>query len=116
MTIKTAEELHIDGIVQLPIAFFAAVRDSAVKDGRWPIVGHVPLDGTLVPPPKFIQDPLKPNSFSIYENNGTIISATRSQCAGLERAAVWEPEHVEDRLRDHFAGRVNKWVELMKMK
>jgi len=41
--------------------------------------------------------------------------ASREECAGLEAAAVWEPEHVEDRLRDHFAGRPNKWVESLRI-
>lgn len=27
---------------------------------------------------------------------------------------VWSPEHVEDRLRDHFAGRPNKWEESLR--
>ena len=40
--------------------------------------------------------------------------AIAEECVGLERAAVWEPEHVEDRLRDHFAGRSNRWVESLK--
>jgi len=35
---------------------------------------------------------------------------------GLERAAVWGPSHVEDRLRDHYAGRKNKWVESLRIK
>ena len=109
-------EIDPQRIVELPIIFFAAVRDSAVLTGRWSIVEHVPLDGKLVPPPKFIQDPLQPNDFSIYENDGTISKASRSQCVGLERAAVWEPDQIEDRLRDHFAGRPNKWLDLMKMK
>jgi hypothetical protein len=88
--------------------------DYAVKSGRWPIVGHIPLEDRLVPPPKFIQDPLNKNSFSIYEN-GQIRKATREQCAGLERAAVWEPEQMEDRLRDHYTGRKNEVFEKLKM-
>jgi Immunity protein 26 len=110
------EELPIEQVIRLPILFFAAVMDSAVNEGRWPIVGHVPLDDRIVPPPKFIQDPLNSNSFSIYLNSGEIIQATREECLGLERSAVWYPEHMEDRLRDQYAGRENKWVELLKMR
>ncbi|MGK9337961.1 hypothetical protein KXR65_18390, partial [Sinorhizobium meliloti] len=32
----------------------------------------------------------------------------------LERAAVWSPEHVEDRLRDHLNGVSNKWWASMR--
>ncbi len=42
--------------------------------------------------------------------------ATTGECIGLEAAAVWEAEHVEDRLRDHFAGQLNKWVEQLRAK
>lgn len=42
--------------------------------------------------------------------------ATPEECAVLERAAVWDPGHVEDRLRDHFAGQSNKWVESLRLK
>jgi hypothetical protein len=86
----------------------------AIKTGRWPIVGHIPLEDGLRAPPQFIQDPLNLNSFSIYEN-GEIRPATRSEIIGLERVVAWEPANVEDRLRDHYAGRKNKCLELHKI-
>jgi hypothetical protein len=42
--------------------------------------------------------------------------ATIDECRDLEIAAVWDPGHVEDRLRDHFAGRPNAWVESLRLK
>ena len=84
--------------------------DYAVKRGRWNVVGYLPLEAALQNnPPKFIQDRIQPELFSIYKN-GSIQPATRDECAGLECAAVWDPEQVEDRLRDHYAGRPNKWA------
>jgi hypothetical protein len=44
---------------------------------------------------------------------GDIRPAKRKECVGLECCAVWDPEHVEDRLKDHFAGIPNKWVQSM---
>jgi len=83
--------------------------DSAVKKGRWVVIGHVGLSPELeVLPPKFIQDPIKKDQFSIYEN-GKTRPASREECFGLSRASGWSPEHVEERLNGHFAGRVNKW-------
>lgn len=35
---------------------------------------------------------------------------------GLERLAVWDPEHVEDRIRDHYNGVQNIWVESLRLK
>lgn len=107
---RGTEELAIERVVNQPVLFFVAVMHHAVKTGRWPVVGHIPLDDQLHAPPRFIQDPLNKSNFSIYEN-GQIRPATRHECLGLEREAVWEPEHVEERLRDHYAGRKNKWYE-----
>ena len=36
--------------------------------------------------------------------------ARQDEVLDLERASVWHREHVEDRLRDHFAGRPCTWV------
>jgi hypothetical protein len=107
---RTTDELPIERVIELPVLFFVAVMDHVIKTGRWPVVGHHHLEEQLHPPPRFIQDALDKSSFSIYEN-GRIRRATRQECIGLERAAVWEPEHVEQRLRDHYAGRKNKTVE-----
>jgi len=112
---RVADELAVERVVNRPVLFFVAVMHHAVRKGRWPIIGHSPLDDHLRRPPTFIQDPLNKNSFSIYEN-GQIKPSTREQCVGLERMAVWEPEHVEERIRDQYAGRNNKWVELLKMR
>ena len=43
-------------------------------------------------------------------------AATPTECAGLERAAVWSASHVEDRLRDYRAGRPNTWVRPLKQR
>lgn len=113
---KTEQELGVDAIVASRILFFVAVMDYAVERGMWMVVGHVPLEGALLsPPPRFMQDALNPALFSIYEN-GNIRKASRSECEGLERAAVWDPEHVCDRIRDYYAGTANKWVESLKMR
>ena len=112
---RVADELAVEQVVSRPVLFFVAVMHHAVKKGRWPIVGHSPLNDRLSRPPTFIQDPQNKDSFSIYEN-GEIKPSTRVKCVGLERMAVWEPEHVEERIRDQYAGRENKWLELLKMR
>ena len=113
---RITDKLSIDQIIALPILFQVPVMDHAVKRGRWVVVGNAPLDDTLLnPPPRFLQDALKKNLFRIYER-GQTRPASKEECLGLEREAVWEPAHVEDRLRDHYAGRKNKWVESLKIK
>jgi len=113
---RVSEEMPVDQIIALPILFLVAVMNYAVTSGRWAIVGTAPLDDSLLnPPPRFIQDALRKDLFRIYDK-GQIRPATKEECIGLEPAAVWDPEHVEDRLRDHYAERVNMWVESLKMR
>ncbi|MBK8909903.1 MAG: immunity 26/phosphotriesterase HocA family protein [Chlorobi bacterium] len=112
--IRTKEEISdMEEIVDKAILFIVAVYDDAITRGHWLKVGKMPLEPSLeVMPNKFIQDGLHPDQFSLYDpNTGAIYPSTREACRGLERAAVWEPEHVEERLRDHFAGRKNRLVE-----
>jgi len=112
---RTTEELPIMDTVERPILFYVAVMNRAVKEKRWPVVGHRTLEEGLRSPPRFIQDALNKKRFEIYEQ-GRIRPATRQECLGLEREAVWAPEHVEERIRDYYAGRANKWVELLRMR
>ena len=105
-------EVPIEEVVCHTIAFRIGVYKSAWTEGRWSRVGRVePPPEVLAPVPTFIQDPID-GRLSIYLL-GEIRPASRDECIGLERCAVWEPEHVEDRLRDHFKGVPNKWVRSM---
>ena len=98
--------------------FFLGVYNDVVTSGKWKKVGKLPIKQEYqLTPFKFIQDSLNPNNFELYNpNTGEITKATREQCVGLECAAVWEAEHVEDRLRDYFDGKPNKWVEQIAIK
>jgi hypothetical protein len=113
--VRTDKELKPEDILFRNVLFKIGVMDFAVTSGHWPVVGHVPLEPALKQQPTFfMQDPIN-KSLSIYQG-GEMRPATRAECEGLERAAGWDPEHVEDRLRDHFAGQPNKWVESLKIK
>jgi len=87
--------------------------NDAVSSGRWPIIGNLPLESGLEIAPKFFkQDPIN-KAFSIYHRSQET-PATLAECEKLERAAVWEPSHIEDRLRDYYSGVPNQWVESLK--
>ncbi len=110
------DEDNLVNILNSNILFIIPVYDSAVKNGRWKKIGTIALEEQLQGLPLFfMQDDLDPNKFSIYEK-GEIRPATKEECEGLECAAVWEAEHVEERLRDHYANRPNEWVESLKIK
>jgi Immunity protein 26 len=99
-------------ITKRPVIFtIAAHKDLLAKD-QWQTIGHVPVDGSLQPPAaQAIWD--DPDNCQIIDAEGDMRPATPEECAGLEPAAVWEPEHIDDRLRDAFAGRPNRWLDEM---
>lgn len=107
--LRTSSDVPVEEVVRHPIAFRVAVHKSAWTNGRWVRVGKAdPPAELLAPVPKFIRDPIN-GQLSIYLR-GDIRPATREKCVGLECCAVWDPEHVEDRFRDHCAGVPNVWV------
>ena len=92
------------------VLFRVWVHKSAWAQGRWRKTAKASLPADLQGEvPRFKQDPLS-GSLSIYLE-GKERAATMFDCEGLERAAVWDPSHVEERLRDHLAGKPNKWVQ-----
>jgi hypothetical protein len=103
-------------VVGSPILFIVAVHDRAI--GRdWPIVGTAPAGSALPAVPEyFMQDMFNPSKCKIIDLEGNMREVTPQECVGLERAAVWEAEHVAERLRDHYAGRPNPHLESMKLR
>lgn len=112
--LKTNQDPAIEAIVSSPIAFKIWVMNSAITSGRWSVIGHDDLAGTEPQEWFCKEDPLS-GRLSKY-SEGEEVTTTFEECSTLERAAVWEAEHVEDRLRDHFKGRPNKWVDSLRLK
>lgn len=98
------------------IAFALWVMDSAVTSGRWKVLGNFPATDALrqLKPWFFKLDPIS-KKLSRTQDGSREVAAQPGECRELERAAVWDPEHVEERLDDHFAGRPNKWVESLRL-
>jgi hypothetical protein len=110
------QELPAADVVRVQPLFQLLVMDYAVTSGRWPRIGHVQPPASFLQFPVFFkQDPIN-KKYSLYTGNGREVPATREQCEGLERYAVWDPEHVEERLLDHYSGRPNRWVEASKIR
>ena len=107
--------LEVDKIVRAPIAFKLMVMDSPIKSGRWAVLGNVPLESHLQASVTFFkQDAISKRHYLYVEGEEELTDA--SECIGLERAAVWSAEHVEDRLRDYFDGVPNKWTQSLELK
>ena len=91
------------------------VHKSAYSSGRWEKIGNSEIPPELASEvPRFNQDPIS-GSLSIHQS-GREYSATEEECVKLERAAVWEPNHVEDRITDHIEGKENVWVQSLALK
>ncbi|WP_168454853.1 Imm26 family immunity protein [Sphingopyxis microcysteis] len=107
-------------VERLPVAFILMVMNNAVTSGRWDVLGMQNIPDRLSDKPKFCkQDPIS-GDLSIYQEIDELAPhferpAEPGECEGLETAAVWEAEHVEDRLRDHFAGRENEWEKQLRI-
>lgn len=103
-------------VVESPVAFKVWVMNYAVTKKFWPVIGHEELPVEQLVEPRFFKiDPIGGQLY-ITSGGGKEIPATRAECEKLENAAVWDPEYVVSRLEDHFAGRPNKWVELLRLK
>lgn len=112
--LQADSDIRSQEVVTKPVLFQVPVMNHAIR--RWRIIGNIPLSpAEEIVRPRFMQDILDPANLRIYEN-GNIRPATRAECEALEREAVWDPEHVEDRLKDYFSGKPNKWVESLKLK
>jgi len=109
------KDLPLDEIIKLPVLFTLFVYNYAITQGIWPVIGNSKLsEEKLVHPYMYKQDTFTKKLYiyhADFADTNYERPATIEECKGLECAAVWEPEHVVDRLLDHYAGRPNKWVE-----
>jgi hypothetical protein len=112
--IQSEDVLPINEIICQPIAFKLWVTTSAVSSGRWTVVGHVPLESDLEISPWFFKQDIITKKLSLYRG-GVELPATKEQCEGLERAAVWGHQHIESRIVDYLEGRPNKWYNALRI-
>ena len=91
------------------ILFFLSVYNDVITKGKWLKVNKLPIRSDfLIQPMQFIQDALIPSKFRLYNpNTGEMTPVTKDECKGLEVAAIYEAEDIEQRISDYFAGRVN---------
>ncbi len=112
--LRTRMRPPIEDIVCQKVLFKIWVMKYAITRGIWKVIGNLPLEESLVERPSFFkQDPFTGRLYITYDGSQEI-PATLEECRHLECAAVWDPEHVEDRLRDHFEGRRNIWFDSMR--
>lgn len=113
------DDLSPEEVGRLPVLFRLWVANHAVTRRRWPVIGRFPLAPENREEPFFFKQDAMTGRLALYHSSFAATNWERAadvtECAGLECAAVWEPEHVEDRLRDHYAGLPNRWVESLRI-
>ncbi len=98
------------------ILFKLIVHKNAVTKGFWKIIGKLELPDELKKPlPFFIQN-VGNYQDCLIDINGVRKEATLSECYGLERLAIWDHMHVEQRLRDHYNNKPNNYSNALQLK
>lgn len=103
------------------VAFRILVANKPITSARWRRIGELTVEERPWGKVRFLRrDPIS-GALSIHEIAPDRVVMDRDvsstdDLSQLERYAVWSQSHVEDRLRDHFAGRPNKWVESLRYK
>lgn len=108
---RTADELPPAAVVARPVLFRLWVMRSAHTTGRWTKVGAAPIPEPLRHPiRRYNQDAIRPQDIRLTFDGCDGPLGSVADCEGLECAAVWDAEHVEDRLRSHYAGIPCEWM------
>ena len=105
----------LDGLSSKPILFKTAVRQLALDS--WDVIGWRALEDELTRPNvRFMQDLGDFRRCTIFDTAGNEKTAEPQDCVGLERAAVWEQEAIEERLLDALLERPNADVERLRVR
>lgn len=103
----TEPSSDLDVIGSKPVLFTQTVRLFGYD--RWANIGKRELEGEVAKPVvRFMQDLADFRKCTIFDSAGMEKEVGPEECIGLERAAVWDPPHIERRLLDTFMGRPNE--------
>lgn len=109
--LRSESDLSPEEITSNTPLFLLWVMKYAMTSGVWPVIGQAEISPLIDEKPIFYRQDAISGKLSIYHTGGKEEPATPQEIEGLERAAVWDPSHVVDRLNDHFAGRPCKWLQ-----
>ena len=115
--VKTTDEIPPEDVVLHSAICRLWVMGYAHSQGRWIKVGNATVSNSLQEPVRRCnQDALNPEIIRLTHDGCDGPLGTIEDCDSLECAAVWDPKHVEDRLRNHFTVVPNEWVESLRPK
>jgi hypothetical protein len=97
-------------IIKSPILFKSIVNIGGIKVGRWPIIDTIPLEGNLVPSKYWLPEFGHDNFCKIFEDGKYKFMVPLKEAEGLNEGSIWSPEQIEERLRDYYQGKNNRWL------
>ena len=101
---RSREPLHDFSVLEtVPVLFIIGVYTQVITQGVWLKVGKLPVRKEFeIAPMEYIYD-MVGKKFEQYDpNTGEITPSTKEIARGREAAAVWDNNHIEDRIRDHY--------------
>ena len=109
----------IESLFAQHILFKLWVYKEALKNKRWKKICSADISEEHLESPDMRKQDIISGRLSIYNNKLSETNFERranfSEVKDLEAAAVWEMSHVEDRIRDFYLGRSNKWEDDLKI-
>lgn len=101
---------NFSDVINSNILFGISVDRYVLRDGLWPIIGRFSVSEVAMKKQSFFTHDRFTNEYTIWTQEGKY-PATPEEIQDLECLASWGHDHVEQRLRDHLAGRPNCIVE-----
>jgi len=107
------QSTNIGDVLNAKMLFKIIVQIGPLHDGIWSVIGTEPVKEELLIRKNSFKYDRDTKQYVMYEADMKEIPTTEEEIRkqGLEYFAAWGYRLVEDRLRDHFAGRMNYWVE-----
>jgi hypothetical protein len=105
------EKSDIEKILSSKMIFKCTVDSYVINKGYWEIIGSFPIKEHLTIYEKSFSYNHHSNRYQIFKQGTGFIPASWEEIKDLEPFASWGHTHIEQRLRDHFAGRPNYHVE-----
>jgi hypothetical protein len=113
--LKSRSIPSLDAIEAAGILFVVPVYFDFYVSRRWKNLGKRPLSGEADKPAKFFrQDPI--TGFVDIYSEGKFLPHTDEDLSKLECLGVCSENHIESRLKNHFAGRPDPEVEASRYK
>jgi hypothetical protein len=100
-----------DKILSSPVIFRCTVDRYVLAKGYWEILGVFPVNPTYQKYEELFSYNSFTKTYQIFKDGKGFVPATWEEIQDMEPFASWQHKAVEQRLKDHFAGRPCYFIE-----